>query len=124
MPVIDGALSIDDLDAQVRAKLRTALPDGHGDSFMRQLWAWWYEQTVEMLQKRHTRDDYTSDRLPTLVERDDFPAEGEAGLSDAPFVPQLRWIGAHRQLNKAMVDYYRSLHPDSGLTRRRPGCPR
>jgi hypothetical protein len=122
MRVIDGTPSIDDLDAQVRVKLRAALPDGHGDSFMRQLWAWWYEQTLEMLQKRHTsvsvnrliqrisriRDDYTADRLPTLVKRDDFPADAEAELSDATFVHQLRWVGAHRQLNKAMVDYYRA----------------
>ncbi|MFG2677388.1 ABC-three component system protein [Streptomyces sp. NPDC048445] len=75
-----------------------------------------------MLQKRHTsvsvtrvmqrisriRDDYTSDRLPTLVGRDDFPAETEAELSDAAFVHQLRWVGAGRHLNKAMVDYYRA----------------
>lgn len=122
MRVIDGTPSIDDVDAQVRVKLRAALPDGHADSFMKQLWAWWYEQTVEMLQKRHTsvsvnrlmqrisriRDDYTSDRLPTLVEREDFPAEAEAELSDARFVHQLRWVGAGRQLNKAMVDYYRA----------------
>ncbi|OIV39498.1 hypothetical protein BIV57_00085 [Mangrovactinospora gilvigrisea] len=122
MRVIDGASSIDDLDEQVRIKLRAALPDGHADSFMRQLWAWWYEQTVDMLQKRHTsvsvtrlmqrisriRDDYTSDRLPTLVEREDFSAEAETELADSCFVHQLRWVGAHRQLNKAMVDYYRA----------------
>ncbi|MFF4323309.1 ABC-three component system protein [Streptomyces sp. NPDC001568] len=122
MRVIDGTPSIDDLDAQVRVKLRPALPDGHTDSFMKQLWAWWYEQTVDMLQKRHTsvsvtrvmqrisriRDDYTSDRLPTLVGREDFPAEAEAELSEAAFVHQLRWVGAGRHLNKAMVDYYRA----------------
>ncbi|MFC8174961.1 ABC-three component system protein [Streptomyces sp. NPDC057325] len=122
MRIIDGTPSIDDLDAQVRVKLRAALPDGHADSFMRQLWAWWYEQTVEMLQKRHTsvsvtrlmqrisriRDDYTSDRLPTLVSREDFPPEAEAELTDLRFVHQLHWVGAGRQLNKAMVDYYRA----------------
>ncbi|MCX4808886.1 hypothetical protein OG594_46385 [Streptomyces sp. NBC_01214] len=122
MRVIDGTPSIDDLDAQVRRKLRAALPDGHADSFMRQLWAWWYEQTVEMLQKRHTsvsvtrlmqrisriRDDYTADRLPTLVDREDFPTAAETELADARFVHQLHWVGAGRQLNKAMVDYYRA----------------
>ncbi|EFL20262.1 MULTISPECIES: ABC-three component system protein [Streptomyces] len=122
MRVIDGAPPIDDLDALVRAKLRAALPDGHADSFMKQLWAWWYQETVDMLQKRHTsvsvarlmqrisriRDDYTSDRLPTLVGREDFPAEAEAELSEAAFVHQLRWVGAGRHLNKAMVDYYRA----------------
>jgi hypothetical protein len=47
------------------------------------LWAWWYEQVVDMLQKRRTsasvamvhqrveqiRDDYTVGRLPTSVDR-------------------------------------------------------
>ncbi|MFG2677387.1 dsDNA nuclease domain-containing protein [Streptomyces sp. NPDC048445] len=37
MRVIDGTPSIDDLDAQVRVKLRAALPDGQADSFMKQL---------------------------------------------------------------------------------------
>ncbi|MFD4319036.1 ABC-three component system protein [Streptomyces sp. NPDC058548] len=122
MRVVDGSPTIDDLDGAVRAKLRAVLPHGHTDSFMRQLWAWWYEQTVEMLQKRHTsvsvdrlmqrvsriRDDYTSDRLPTLVQREDFPEEAADELADARFVHQLLWVGAGRQLDKAMVDYYRA----------------
>ncbi|MFF3598057.1 ABC-three component system protein [Kitasatospora indigofera] len=122
MRVVDGSPTIDDVDAAVRARLRAGLPQGHEDPFMRQLLAWWYEQTVEMLQKRRTsvsvdrlmaavsriRDDYTAGRLPTLVDREDFPAEAEEELADACFVHQLRWVGAARQLNKAMVDYYRA----------------
>jgi len=122
MRVIDGSPSIDDLDAMVRVKLRAVLPESHADSFMRQLWAWWYEQTVNMLQKRHTsvsvtrlmqrisriRDDYTPDRLPTLVDRGDFPPDAGVELADACFVHQLLWVGAGRQLDKAMVDYYRA----------------
>ncbi|MFB8761134.1 ABC-three component system protein [Nocardiopsis alba] len=122
MRVVDSSLDIDGVDAAIRVRLRAALPHGHADTFMRQLWAWWYEQTVEMLQKRHTsvsvsrlmqrvsgiRDDYTSDRLPTLVQREDFPEKATNDLSDAQFIHQLRWVGAGRQLNKAMVDYYRA----------------
>jgi hypothetical protein len=122
MRVIDSVITVDDVDRTVRGKLLTALPQGHEDSFMRQLWAWWHEQTVAMLRKRMTsvsvdrllhqisriRDDYTSDRLPTLVERDAFTDEARNELADACFLHQLRWVGAARQLNKAMVDYYRA----------------
>jgi hypothetical protein len=122
MRVIDSVAVIDDVDRAVRSKLRAALPQGHEDSFMRQVWAWWHEQTVAMLRKRMTsvsvdrlvhqisriRDDYTSDRLPTLVERDDFTQDSRGELSDACFLHQLRWVGAARQLDKAMVDYYRA----------------
>ncbi|MFJ1709577.1 ABC-three component system protein [Kitasatospora sp. NPDC088346] len=122
MRVVDSSPTIDDVDGAVRTRLRAGLPQGHEDPFMRQLWAWWHEQTVEMLQKRRTsvsvdrlmasvsriRDDYTAGRLPTLVDRGDFPAEAEEELADACFVHQLQWVGAARQLNKAMVDYYRA----------------
>ncbi|ARH89026.1 ABC-three component system protein [Streptomyces sp. MOE7] len=122
MRVLDGTVLIDDIDKAVRSELRAGLPQGHEDSFMRQLWAWWHEQTVAMLRKRMTsvsvdrlmqqvsriRDDYTSDRLPTLVERDGFTEESRSELADACFLHQLRWIGAARQLDKAMVDYYRA----------------
>ncbi|MGW6523976.1 ABC-three component system protein [Streptomyces sp. NPDC054962] len=122
MRVIDSVVTIDDVDQAVRGKLLTALPQGHEDSFMRQLWSWWHEQTVAMLRKRMTsvsvdrmvhqisriRDDYTSDRLPTLVERDAFTDEARDELADACFLHQLRWVGAARQLDKAMVDYYRA----------------
>ncbi|MGW6318795.1 ABC-three component system protein [Streptomyces sp. NPDC055099] len=122
MRVIDSVLVIDEVDQAVRQRLRTALPQGHEDSFMRQLWAWWHEQTLAMLRKRMTsvsvdrlvaqisriRDDYTSDRLPTLVQRDDISDDAREELSDACFLHQLRWVGAGRQLDKAMVDYYRA----------------
>ncbi|GLV79395.1 ABC-three component system protein [Streptomyces hygroscopicus] len=122
MRVIDSVITIDDVDRAVRGKLLTALPQGHEDSFMRQLWAWWHEQTVAMLRKRMTsvsvdrlvhqvsriRDDYTSERLPTLVEREALTDEARSELVDACFLQQLRWVGAARQLDKAMVDYYRA----------------
>src|SRR5690606_3793767 len=122
MRVVDGSPDVDGVDNAVRMKLRAALPEDHADPFMRQLWAWWYEQVVEMLQKRNTsvsvnrlmravsriRDDYTSGRLPTLVKREDFPESVVEELVDAQFIHQLLWVGAGRQLNKAMVDYYRA----------------
>ncbi|MGV9394175.1 ABC-three component system protein [Streptomyces olivaceus] len=122
MRVVDGVLLIDDVDQAVRRQLRTALPRDHEDSFMGQLWAWWHDQTLAMLRKRMTsvsvdrlvaqisriRDDYAADRLPTLVQREDVTDTARDELSDACFAHQLRWVGAGRQLDKAMVDYYRA----------------
>ncbi|MDT0567716.1 hypothetical protein RM704_09575 [Streptomyces sp. DSM 3412] len=127
MRVIDGTLGIDDLDGAVRKRLLFAIPSGDGPqaSFMEQLWAWWYDQVVEMLQKRRTsvsvgavhrrveqiRDDYAADRLPTLVERSDWQAAQREGAdySERYFVHQLRWVNLGRpELEKAMMDYYRA----------------
>src|SRR5690606_10245190 len=38
----------------------------------------------------------------------DFPESVVEELVDAQFIHQLLWVGAGRQLNKAMVDYYRA----------------
>lgn len=127
MRVIDGTLGIDDLDGAVRKRLLFTLPSGDGPqaAFMEQLWAWWYDQVVEMLQKRRTsvsvgavhrrveqiRDDYAADRLPTLVERSDWQAVQRQGVdySERHFVHQLRWVNVGRpELEKAMMDYYRA----------------
>ena len=128
MRVVDGTLGIDDLDAAVRKWLLFTLPSGEGAqaTFMEQLWAWWYDQVVEMLQKRRTsvsvgmvhrrveqiRDDYAADRLPTLVERSDWQAaqqEGGVDYSERFFVHQLRWVNlGRRELEKAMMYYYRA----------------
>jgi hypothetical protein len=101
MRVIDGSPGIDDLNSGVRKHLLFTLPTSEGAqaTFMDQLWAWWYEQVVEMLQKRRTsvavevvwrrveqiRDDYTVGRLPTLVERSDWQAARHAGDPDADY---------------------------------------
>ncbi|MDX3696916.1 hypothetical protein PV726_43085 [Streptomyces europaeiscabiei] len=127
MRVIDGTLGIDDLDGAVRKWLLFTLPSGDGPqtTFMEQLWAWWYDQVVEMLQKRRTsvsveavhrrveqiRDDYAADRLPTLVERSDWQAAQQEGVDygERYFVHQLRWVNLGRpELEKAMMDYYRA----------------
>ncbi|WP_223838680.1 ABC-three component system protein [Saccharopolyspora pogona] len=127
MRVIDCVPAIEGLDIAVRRKLLFSLPSGDGPqtALMRQLWAWWYEQAVAMLQKKITsvsveqvrrqieylRDDYTADRLPTLVSREDWHAAREQGFSydEACFVHQLRWVGVSQiQLDKAIMDYYRA----------------
>ena len=61
-----------------------------------------------MRQVSRLRDGTAPSGLPTLVERNDFGSQQAGELADACFVHQLRWVGAGRQLDKAMVDYYRA----------------
>ncbi|WP_030276388.1 ABC-three component system protein [Streptomyces sp. NRRL B-24484] len=126
MRVLDGAPLSDDLDEAVRRRLFSLPPgDGPKNAFMRQLWAWWYEQAAAMLQKQitsvsveqlrgwveHLRDSFTAATLPTLVGRDDWRAAQDEGVDfgDRCFVHQLRWVDVGRvQLEKAVMDYYRA----------------
>ena len=80
--VIDGSPRIEDVPALVRTHLRWALPTGHEELFLAMVWRWWDEQALAMLQGRlrsvdvgtapaaiaDIRDQFTSGRLPTLVE--------------------------------------------------------
>jgi hypothetical protein len=124
MVVIDGAPFIDDVDQLVRRAVWSTLPIGHEDLFMSLLWGWWDQQAVAMLQRRRPRmdvgdvyvalnelrDQFTRDRLPTLVQLRDVDVEEAVNLhKDMQFVHQLRWIAWPSQnLEKAVVDYYRA----------------
>ncbi|MFE6153618.1 ABC-three component system protein [Streptomyces sp. NPDC057889] len=127
MRVIDGSPDINDLDQAVRERLLHGFlsDEGRRKTFMEQLWAWWWEQVVAMLQKKRTsvsveavhrrleqiRDDYTVGRLPNLVSRSDWRAARAAGedYSERCFIHQLRWISlSQSELEKAMMDYYRA----------------
>jgi hypothetical protein len=123
MVVLHGACEIGDLDAELRKLLRIVLPLGHEDVFIDRLWAWWYRVVVGLLQGtartigalevvQHIsdlRDQFTTDNLPTLVDRDDFDPTNEGTYSGRAFVEQLRWISfTNTLLQKAIVDYYRA----------------
>jgi hypothetical protein len=122
--VVDGAQHLEDVDAEARRSLGWALPRDHEDLFMHMLWGWWDEQAIGIL-RRHRggisapevhqkvsemRDQFTLDRLPTLVEmRDANPAELFDTYSSLPFVAQLQWISwPPVNLQKAIIDYYRA----------------
>jgi hypothetical protein len=122
--VMDGAPHLEDVDAQVRRQLTWLLPKGHDDLFMQLLWGWWDAQAVGMLRGKRTgvgvpevyqklndlRDQFTQDRLPTLVEIRDVDSESVfATYRERPFVAQLDWISwPPRNLQKAVVDYFRA----------------
>jgi hypothetical protein len=121
--LLDGAVTIDSLDADLRKLLYFALPIGHENIFMERLWAWWYRVVIKLLQKQAAtisaldvtqkiadlRDDFTVDSLPTLVEVEDFESASADSYSNRIFVEQLRWINfSEPLLQKAIVDYYRA----------------
>jgi hypothetical protein len=91
---------------------------------MGQLWRWWYEVVIRMLQGDvrsvsavavavfidDLRDKFTRDNLPTLIHLSDISdQEVEAKYGGLPFVHQMRWVDAPSIiLQKAIVDYYRA----------------
>jgi len=122
--VVDGAPRLEDVDVEARRALAWALPKGHEDLFMSLLWGWWDEQAIGILrgyrrgvavaevnQKiNDLRDQFTLDRLPTLVELHDVnPVELFAAHSEHPFIEQLSWINwPPVNLQKAVIDYFRA----------------
>jgi hypothetical protein len=122
--MVDGAPRLEDVDAQVRRVLAWALPRGHEDVFMHLLWGWWDAQAVGMLRGKRVgvgapevyqkisdiRDQFTQDRLPTLVELRDVDTEDVfAAHNDHAFVAQLGWINwPPLNLQKAVVDFFRA----------------
>ena len=122
--ILDGAPYLEDVDARVRRELTWAFPKGHEDLFMQLLWGWWDAQAVGMLRGKRTgvsvaevyqklndlRDQFTQDRLPTLVDLRDVDVESVfVSYRDPPFVAQLGWINwPPLNLQKAVVDYFRA----------------
>ena len=122
--VVDGAPRLEDVDVEARRALAWALPRGHEDLFMHMLWGWWDEQAITILRGHRTgiavpevnqkindlRDQFTLDRLPTLVELHDVdPAEIVAKHTEHPFIEQLTWINwPPVNLQKAVIDYFRA----------------
>jgi hypothetical protein len=122
--VIDGSPHIQDVPTLVRTHLHWALPTGHEELFLAMVWRWWDEQALMMLQGRlrsldvgvaqaaiaDIRDQFTSERLPTLVELLDVDVDTVAAeYRTHTFVQQMQWVAyPPRNLQKAIVDYYRA----------------
>ena len=122
--VLDQQPHLEDIDERVRHELKWGLPKGHEDLFMQLLWGWWDAQAVGMLRGNRPgvsvaevyqklndlRDQFTQDRLPTLVDLSDVDVESVfASYKDRPFVAQLGWINwPPLNLQKAVVDFFRA----------------
>jgi hypothetical protein len=122
--VLDGSLHIIDVEAEVRRSLAWALPRAHEDMFLELLWGWWDREALGMLQGTRgpmgvgelqdqvteIRDQFTNDRLPTLLHLSDVdPSVVEAMLGNRMFVAQLRLIDWPEQnLQRAIIDYHRA----------------
>lgn len=122
--ILDGSDQVTDLEGPVRRALSWALPRNHPDLFMEMLWGWWNNEALQQLrglrgpisvseaQERvgEIRDQFTRDRLPTLVRLIDIdPSEIEVLFGNRTFVEQLRLIDwPEINLQKAIIDYYRA----------------
>jgi hypothetical protein len=122
--VLDQEPYLEDVDARVRRELIWVLPKGHEDLFMELLWGWWDAHAVGMLRGKRPgvsvaevsqklddlRDQFTQDRLPTLVDLSDVDVESVfASYKDRPFVAQLGWINwPPLNLQKAVIDFFRA----------------
>lgn len=122
--VLDGASSIGDLDAAVSRELTWSIPRGRDAMFMEMLWGWWNgEVLLQMLGRRgpigvgelhlqisEIRDQFTIDRLPTLLSLGDVDREQvTALLGDRTFVKQLQLIDwPEHNLQRAVIDYHRA----------------
>jgi len=122
--VLDGSVPIDEVPAAVRECLKWTLPIGHEDTFLALVWRWWDDQALAMLQGRlrsldvgaarsaisDIRDQFNSERLPTLVELADVDVDVvTAEHRTHMFVQQMQWVCFPPvNLQKAIVDYYRA----------------
>lgn len=124
MYVLDGAPQVGDVDVAVRRELTWGMPRGREDLFMEMLWGWWNQEALGLLMGRRgsigvgevqervadIRDQFTADRLPTLLHLADIDREQVAQLlGDRTFVNQLRLIDWPEQsLQRALIDYHRA----------------
>jgi len=122
--VVDDSDHIQDIPAAVRRALSWALPPGHEDAFLAQVWHWWDGQALAMLRRlqdgvevgaakaaiARIRDRFTQADLPTYLELADVDTSAvTAEHTDALFVQQMRWVGyPPRNLRGAVVDFYRA----------------
>lgn len=122
--LVDGAPQAVNVDLEVRKALSWTIPRAHADMFMEMVWGWWNREVLSMMQGlrgpvsvgevqdqlAQVREQFTADRLPTLLHLADINAgEMERMLGDRPFVAQLRLIDWPKlSLQRALTDYYRT----------------
>ncbi len=125
--IVDGAFQAGDVFDVVRRYLDWALPsggEGPEQSFLDQVWGWWYRRVVRLLAGdadrvvaselrdfvHALRDDYTKDTLPTTLQIADVTEEHIKVYEDFQFVRQLRWVKySDASLRLAIIDYHRAV---------------
>jgi hypothetical protein len=119
----DGAPPIEDLDAHLREELHLAVPIGQEAVFIGLVWDWWFRQAVSLLRRQvpvvsalqlaaavdDLRDRFTTDNLPTLVEREAFDDDTLGDYDQRTFVKQLNFVSPPEMiLRRSIQDYYRA----------------
>lgn len=125
--ILDGAFQAGDVLDVVRRYLDWALPsggEGPEQSFLDQVWGWWYRRVVRLLAGdadrvaaselrdfvHALRDDYSRDTLPTTVQIADVTDDHIKIYEDFQFVRQLRWVNySDASLRLAIIDYHRAV---------------
>lgn len=124
MHLLDAAPQVIDLDIAVRKELTWGMPRGREDLFMEMLWGWWNQEALTLLMGRRgsigvgevqervadIRDQFTRDRLPTLLQLADIDRDQVSQLlGDRTFVTQLQLIDwPEHSLQRALIDYHRA----------------
>lgn len=122
--VVDQSPDIDGVGEEVASRLRPGAPTEQFDTYIDLVWAWWTRTSLALLKGvrppvsvaemrtalENTRDQFTLDNLPSLVEIDEVDLESALLQHDTrTFVYQLRLLELKpRQLQKAILDYQRA----------------
>lgn len=124
--VLDGQLTLTDLDGGVRELLSYALPTGQQaqDRFLAEIWRWWANVSIDMLAGRRAaveatealtfvrelRNQFGSENLLTTVQIADVTAQDVDKYGDARFVAQMQLVSySSESLRLAVIDYHRAI---------------
>lgn len=132
--VADGAVSITELDDELRRVLFWALPStAQAETFLDHVKGWWLGIAVKLLRRelrafpaadmlsaiQDIRDQFGPENLPTDPDLPDPDETTAAGFQNRTFVRQLELIAyTQRQLAIAIRDYYRAFTQRSSWLRR------
>lgn len=122
--VLDGAPTVEGLDAELRKELYLVLPRGHEDTFVGLVWDWWLRQAIALLTRSlatvsgldlraaidRIRNGFSEDNLPTTIPREAFDPGSMPAYQSRVFVRQLDLVGPPDTiLQRSIQDYYRAV---------------
>ncbi len=122
--VLDGAVHVEDLDAELQRELYLVTPQGQESTFVGLVWDWWYRRALMLLQRTvpfvtglelkaaidTIRDGFSDGNLPTMAPIEEIDQEQIQELHTRMFVHQMALVAAPSVvLEKAIQDYYRAV---------------